>query len=137
MSSGIDPTPGIGAAWQPCIQRRAHVRYALNGVYGTLIHNRAEQWCEYINISLGGCCVRLEKPFAPGALARVEMVLPVFGQILRTSGQTRWVNPQEKQVGIQFTKMPHESRDLLATLITCLINGITDDIFKERTPDVK
>jgi hypothetical protein len=95
------------------------VRYSLDEAFGHLNHRGAMIPCRFLDISLGGCKVSTESPFVSGALAPVEIVLLMFGLILRIGGVTQWAHDCE--VGIRFTHSSPRSKNQLASLLTCLM----------------
>jgi hypothetical protein len=100
-------------------ERRADVRYSLDEAFGHLNYHGAMIPCRFLDISLGGCRVSTESPFVSGALAPVEIVLLMFGLILRIGGVTQWTRSCE--VGIRFTHSSPRSKNQLASLLTCLM----------------
>jgi len=101
--------------------RRQSERHSLDNACGELIYRGTTHPCEVIDISIGGCCIRTEKRFAAGALANVEVVLPLFGMTLRIVGTTQWLDHQN-QIGIRFVLPSAKSKNQLASLITCIID---------------
>ena len=102
-------------------ERRMYERFALGGAFGHLISRGVLFPCQFIDISLGGCCLRAENPFTEGALAPVEIVLLIFGLVLRIDGVTQWTT-QENLVGVRFMHPSSGSKNQLAALLTCLID---------------
>jgi hypothetical protein len=84
--------------------------------------------CRVLEISLGGCCLETEKPFRPGALASVELVLPICGMVLRIGGITQWT--KKRRIGTRFTHVNSRSIDQLKGLIACLRGVITAEHLK-------
>jgi hypothetical protein len=104
--------------------RRQHERHKLNDAHGHLIYEGSKTPCQVLEISLGGCSVLTEKAFRPGALASIEVVLPIFWMILHISGMTQWkIAPS--RFGVQFTNMNNKSKIQLAGLIDCLLGKVT------------
>src|ERR1035441_1862139 len=79
--------------------RRLHDRHPLNGAHGELIYMESRTPCQVLEISVGGCSVQTEKPFLPGALAPVEIVLPILEMVLQIGGATQWTKG-ERRIGI-------------------------------------
>jgi hypothetical protein len=102
--------------------RRQTDRISLEDAHGELAYRGTVFPCEVIDISIGGCCIRTEKRFAAGALANVEVVLPLFGMTLRIVGTTQWLN-QQNLIGIRFVLPSAKSKNQLASLITCIIDS--------------
>jgi hypothetical protein len=83
-----------------------------------------------VDISLGGCCLRTDTPFTAGALAPVEVALPICGMMVRVRGITQWTKLQYL-VGVRFMHPDARSKNLLAGLLTCLADGSTVELVKE------
>jgi hypothetical protein len=107
--------------------RRDYERYLLNSAHGNLVHNGSRGRCEFVDISLSGCCIRTEKPFLAGALAPIEVVLPIFGVILRMNGVTQWVR-QGHLIGVRFVHPSSRAKNQLAGLLTCLVDESATEI---------
>jgi hypothetical protein len=103
----------------PGRERRVYERYSLDEAFGHLNYHGAMIPCRFLDISLGGCRVSTESPFVSGALAPVEIVLLMFGLVLRIGGVTQWTRNCE--VGIRFTHSSPRSKNQLASLLTCLM----------------
>lgn len=103
----------------PGRERRVYERYSLDEAFGHLNYRGAMIPCRFLDISLGGCRVSTEGPFVSGALAPVEIVLLMFGLVLRIGGVTQWTRICE--VGIRFTHDSPRSKNQLASLLTCLM----------------
>lgn len=101
--------------------RRADERYDLNAPGGCLNYRGARFPCLIVDVSLSGCCVRTERPFLPGNLANVEIVLPILGMVLRMVGTTQWVT-RENLIGIRFLHANARSKNQLAALLTGLVD---------------
>jgi hypothetical protein len=114
----------------PVQERRAHERYSLEGAEGEFVHRGVRHSCRLLNVSMGGCCVLLEERFTAGALAQVEVVLPVHGMLLRLTGSTQWVN-DDNHIGIRFLLPTPQSRNQLAALISCLIDRVAAEAVLE------
>jgi hypothetical protein len=101
--------------------RRMHERFALDDAKGELIFKGANSPCKVLEISLGGCSVETDKPFRPGVLAPVDVVVPLLGMILHIGGVTQWMK-KDCHIGIRFTHVSFKSKNQLGALIEC-ING--------------
>jgi len=106
----------------PSVERRANERYSLQAANGEFSYRGAKYPCQLVNVSMGGCCLRMERRFYAGALAPVEVLMPVFGLTLRMVGTTQWVDMDENLLGIRFIHASAKSKNQLAGLITCLID---------------
>ncbi|MGH9606006.1 MAG: PilZ domain-containing protein [Terracidiphilus sp.] len=102
-------------------ERRIYERFSLDGAFGNLIYKKELLPCQFIDISLSGCCLRLEVAFTDGALAPVEVVLMLFGLILRIDGVTQWT-AQGNLIGVRFVHPSSRSKNQLAGLLTCLVD---------------
>jgi hypothetical protein len=102
-------------------KRRASERFPLSDAFGSLVYMGNKTPCQFLNLSETGCAVQTEKPFRPGSLAPVDVILPIFGMILRIGGVTQWTK-QEKQIGIRFTHANNRSKTQLLGLISCLLD---------------
>ena len=111
-------------------ERRVYERFELDGAFGNLVSHGELLPCQFIDISLGGCCVRTEQPFSEGALAPVEIVLMIFGLILRIGGVTQWTSTGNL-IGIRFAHPSTRSKNQLAGLLTCLIDKSAAESVKE------
>jgi hypothetical protein len=122
---------------RPAVERRAHARFSLGEAFGHMNHHGTMIPCRFVNISLGGCRVRTETPFAPGALEPVEIVLLVFGLGLRVDGETQWTRACD--IGIRFTYNSIRSKNQLASLLTCLMDKdakqAVEEIFSQAALD--
>lgn len=114
--------------------RRMYERFSLDGAFGNLIYKGALLPCQFIDISLGGCCVRTVNPFADGSLAPVEVVLLIFGLVLRIAGVTQWTS-RGNLVGIHFMHPAARSKNQLAALLTCLIDRSAADALQEAVAE--
>ena len=113
----------------PCY-RRSHDRHQLDNAHGELIYMESNTPCQVLEISVGGCSLLAEKPFRPGALAPVEIVLPILGMVLHIGGVTQWVR-KERQVGVHFTHVNSDSKQQVECLIDGLIGRRTVESVKE------
>jgi hypothetical protein len=102
--------------------RRGNDRYPLGEAMGTLIHNGVKSPCELIDISLDGCCIHSKDSFPHGALAYVEVVLHLFGMVLRIGGETQWTRRQHL-IGVRFIHPTTRAKNELAGLLTCLVDA--------------
>lgn len=104
--------------------RRAHSRHTLYDAYGDLIHVdsrvNARIPCRVLEISTGGCSLQTDEPFRHGALAPVEVFLPIAGMVLHIFGDTQWVK-KECLMGIRFRHANLDSQNQLRCLIDCLL----------------
>jgi hypothetical protein len=82
-----------------------------------------------VDISLEGCCIRTKAPFTHGALAYVEVILHIYGLVLRIGGVTQWTR-QDRTIGIRFILPTVRSKNELAGLLTCLVD-------KDAAEDIK
>ena len=110
--------------------RRAHDRQELVDAYGTLVYKDTKIPCHVLELSVGGCSLLTEKPFRPGALAPVELILPILGMILQISGTTQWIN-KESHMGIQFNHVKPGSAHQIKSLITCRRGQSTPEFVRE------
>ncbi|MGD0830293.1 MAG: PilZ domain-containing protein [Terracidiphilus sp.] len=106
--------------------RRDYERYEVNTPGGCLNYKGVRFPCLIVDVSLSGCCVRSEIPFLPGALANVEVVLPIHGMLLRMVGTTQWVT-RENLIGIRFLHGSSRAKNQLAGLLTCLVDKSAAD----------
>jgi hypothetical protein len=121
--SGQDQERGRAARYR---DRRDYERYEVNTPGGSLNYKGVRFPCLIVDISLSGCCVRSEIPFHPGALANVELVLPIYGMFLRMVGTTQWVT-RENLIGIRFLHGSSRAKNQLAGLLTCLVDKTAAD----------
>jgi len=111
-------------------ERRAWERYVLAETAGTIIYRHTNFQCRFLDISLGGCRVRMEQRFAAGALARVDVVLELHGMMQRIGGLTQWTS-KDNQIGIQFLHASAQAKNQLAALLTGLIDEVAAEAVKE------
>ncbi|MGA2808773.1 MAG: PilZ domain-containing protein [Terracidiphilus sp.] len=109
---------------------RAYERFELGDDRGNLIYRGVRIACQVVDISLGGCCLRTDIPFSAGALAPVEVALPICGMMVRIRGITQWTKMQYL-VGVRFIHPDARSKNLLAGLLTCLADGSAAEVVKE------
>jgi hypothetical protein len=110
--------------------RRKHPRYKLSDVHGELIHGESRVPCQALDISLSGCSLQTRKPFHPGALAPVEVVLYLMGMVLHIGGVTQWMR-RGCQIGVCFKHECSHSEYQLEGLISCLAGERTAESVKE------
>jgi hypothetical protein len=110
--------------------RRSHDRHALNDGHGELIYKDSRTPCQVLEISSEGCSLQTEKPFHPGALAPVEVVMPILGMILHIAGVTQWVK-KDRQLGVHFSHVNSGSVHQLECLIACLLGRSTAEFLRE------
>jgi len=110
--------------------RRAHDRQELVDAYGTLVYKDSKIPCHVLELSVGGCSLLTERPFRPGALAPVELILPILGMVLQIGGTTQWIN-KECHMGIQFNHVKPGSAHQVKSLIACLRGQSTPEFVRE------
>jgi len=115
--------------------RRVADRFDLNEAVGSLVYKGARIPCTMIDISLTGCCVRTPELFAAGALETVKVVFPIYEMILSIWGVTQWVRG-ERLLGIQFRHPTPQSKNQLAALLTCLIDGSAAEVIKKAMAEI-
>lgn len=111
--------------------RRTHERHNLTDANGHLAYKGVKTPCQVLEISLGGCSVKLEKPWRPGVLAPVDLILPMFGMVLQISGITQWMK-QECQIGVRFNHASFRSKNQLGGLISCISGESTPEAVREK-----
>jgi len=104
--------------------RRVHERHTLEDAQGELIFKGVKSGCKVLEISLGGCSVQTEKPFRPGVLAPVDVVMPLLGMVLHIGGVTQWMK-RDCHIGIRFTHVSFKSKNQLGALIECIAGQTT------------
>lgn len=109
--------------------RRASDRLDMNLAPGTLWYTGKRMPCKVIDLSLTGCCVKLQEDFKAGALAHVKVAVPIDGMVLSIWGITQWVR-RERTLGIQFIHPTGRSKNQLAGLLTCLLDRSASDVVK-------
>lgn len=104
--------------------RRAHSRHTLTDAYGELVYIEcgveSRFPCQVLEISVGGCSLETEQPFRYGALAPIEVVLPILGMVLHIAGVTQWVK-RDSLMGIHFRHANCDSQSQLRSLVDCLL----------------
>jgi hypothetical protein len=111
-------------------ERRVWERYLLAETAGTIIYRHLTLPCRLLDISLGGCRVRMEQRFAAGALARVDVVLELHGITQRIGAMTQWTG-KDNQLGIQFLHASALAKNQFAALLTGLIDEVAAEAVKE------
>jgi hypothetical protein len=115
--------------------RRVADRYDLNHAVGSLVHKGARIPCLMIDISLTGCCVKTTVPFSAGSLETVKVVFPIFEMVLGIWGVTQWVRGGHL-LGIHFRHPTPLSKNQLAALLTCLIDGSAAEVIKKAMAQI-
>jgi hypothetical protein len=100
--------------------RRSHERHALEEVRGTLVYRGVAAPCRVVDISLGGCRIRVQGPMLPNALEYVELKLRMHGDLLHLGGTTRW-RKQGNLIGVHFIFSSVQSRSKLSELLESLV----------------
>jgi len=118
-----------GGKETPLRYRRSHHRHELSNAHGELIYRESAIPCRVIEISAGGCSLETEQPFRPGALAPVEVVLPLLGMVLHIGGKTQWMHG-ERKMGVCFNHVNARSKNQLEGLIACLIQQSSAEFVK-------
>jgi len=106
--------------------RRSHERHMLNDAHGQLIYRGKKTPCQIVEISAGGCRVKVESQFCYGALADIEVVLPILGLVFHIGGVTQWTK-KDTELGIRFTHVSLKSKLQVQALIDCLIGKRTTE----------
>ncbi len=109
---------------------RVYERFSLGSVPANLVYKGISYPCQAIDISIGGCCLRLEQPFPDGALASVNLALSIFGIRLRIGGVTQWIRG-DNMVGVRFIHPSARSKNQLASFLTCLVDQTAADFVRE------
>ncbi|MGA2169293.1 MAG: PilZ domain-containing protein [Terracidiphilus sp.] len=109
--------------------RRVNERFELNNAPGSLIYEGFSIPCEVVDISLSGCCVRTREAFTAGALAHVQVVVPILGMVLSIWGITQWTR-REHLIGVRFIHPSTRSKNHLAALLTCLVDRSAADLVR-------
>jgi hypothetical protein len=84
----------------------------------------------FVDISLGGCCVRTEKRFTDGALAKIEVVFDLHGIPQRIGGITQWTG-RKNEIGIRFLHATPQDKNEFAALLTGLIDVAAAEAVRE------
>jgi hypothetical protein len=114
---------------------RVEERFDLGAATGRLVYRGTRFPCQVLDISIGGCCIRSENPFVHGALAPVEVVLPIYGMILRMDGITQWVS-NNRLMGIRFIHPSPRTKNQLAGLLTCLVDSSAAETVKQAVANL-
>ena len=115
--------------------RRIYDRYPLGDASGVLIYKGDKSPCHLVDISLEGCCIRTKDPFPHGALAYVEVVLSIYGMVLRIGGMTQWTRSQ-RLVGVRFILPTTRAKNELAGLLTCIVDREAAEEIKDALASV-
>jgi len=119
--------------------RRRDDRYVLNGAMGRLLYEWDNWPCEFVDISLSGCCLRLKTYFEPGGLAPVEVVVPLLGIQVRLRGVTQWVS-LNGLTGVRFVYPSARAKNEFASLLSGLVDDTAAEVVKEAVnsaPEIK
>jgi hypothetical protein len=112
---------GLAGGFQ---ERRVHGRIQLSEAHGELVYQSSRTPCMVLNLSETGCSLEVSKPFRHGALASVEVVLPVFEMILHIGGVIQWVK-HERRIGVRFSHVSSKSKLQLECLMDCMFGQCT------------
>jgi hypothetical protein len=97
--------------------RRIQPRYAVDDRATLLLLNHGlSVVAQIVELSLGGCRLRVPRELRLRPLARVEVTFKVNGIAFRLSGLTRWSDGRQL-VGIRFGEMTPRRRDELSELL--------------------
>ena len=98
-------------------ERRSQPRYAVDDRATLLLLNHGlSVVAQIVELSLGGCRLRVPRELRLRELARVEVTFKVNGIAFRLSGLTRWSDGRQL-VGIRFGEMTPRRRDELSELL--------------------
>jgi hypothetical protein len=100
--------------------RREQPRIGLRKTAGEMFYLGTKTPCQLLDISLGGFCAYTDKPFSAGALAQVEVVVSIQGQVVHLYGMTEW-SKHEHKIGVRFTHPSFKVRMQLEGLISTLL----------------
>jgi len=125
---------------QSAAERRAHERFPFQVPNCLLSYKGTSIPCEVLDISLGGCRVRTTTRFNAGALANVELLMPLQGQKVQVYGMTQWTS-QGNQVGIRFIHPSFRSKLQMEALVASLFDqraaeAIEEAVIGENGPTV-
>ena len=81
-----------------------------------LVHQGAAIPCRLVDLSLGGCQIRSQKPFLAGPMVRIEVVFRIVGETFRIAGVTQWTR-QREWIGVRFLDVSERKRAALGQLI--------------------
>jgi len=112
------------------LDREDRLRYPLKEAHGQLIHTGLKTPCQVLEIGVDGCSVQLDRPFRPGAMAQIDVVLPLFGMLLHIGATTEMLIG-ERLIEIRFNHKTHRSKAQLAGLISCLSGQSTPELVRE------
>jgi hypothetical protein len=115
--------------------RRVAERFDLNNASGSLVHKGARIPCLMVDISLTGCCVRTASPFTAGSMETVKVTFTIFEMVLSIWGVTQWVRGAHL-LGIHFRHPNPLSKNQLAGLLTCLIDGSAAEVIKKAMAEI-
>ena len=111
-------------------ERRGWERYSLTDTEGKLIYRHQAMNCRLIDISLGGCCIRTEKRFTHGALAKVEVHFHLHGLPQRIAGITQWTS-KGNELGIRFEHASPRTKNEFVALLTGLFDEAAAEAVRE------
>jgi c-di-GMP-binding flagellar brake protein YcgR len=98
-------------------ERRRHPRFEVEEPASLqLIAKGGPMECHILDLSSGGCRVRLKERFLAGAMVRVEIGFRVRGFAFRLGGVVQWTD-KKNQIGIRFAEMSDRRRLELAEAI--------------------
>jgi c-di-GMP-binding flagellar brake protein YcgR len=98
-------------------ERRRHPRFEVEEqAHLQVISQDVAVPCQIVDLSSGGCRVRLKERFAAGSLTRVEISFRIRGFTFRLAGVIQWVGGRDL-LGICFNEMPERRRQELAEAI--------------------
>jgi hypothetical protein len=116
--------------------RRVHKRHDLEDARGELVYRGVRHACVVVNLSLSGCCLEVEKHFRHGALAQVQLVLPILDMVLHIGGVTQWLK-RKNRMGMRFTHVSSKSKAQLGALVACVAGIKTPQEVIENFASVK
>ena len=99
-------------------ERRGQPRYGVDdSATFLLLNNGCNVSCNILELSLGGCRLRLAREIRVALPARVEVAFKVRSIAFRLSGVTQWSDGKQT-VGIRFGEMSSRRREELADLLS-------------------
>ena len=102
---------------KPRLERRAHTRHTLNtSANSILIKTGTVLRGRVVDLSLGGCRIRLDARFDLGIFIRVETEFYLKGVALRIGGVSQTILDQNT-IGIRFLDLSDRRRRQLSDLI--------------------
>jgi hypothetical protein len=101
-------------------QRRSSERIPLFTTKGELTYSGRKSPCQFVDISMGGCCILTESRFTAGALANVEVDLSVRGMQVHLPGRTEWTD-KGCRIGVRFALGDFKTKNQLEELIANLL----------------